>query len=290
MQTTPKRLRQEMERLGHKAHLRSTGNKESLMSGTRSKSRLLAILRSARVRLGVVVLLSVPVSIIPNKHANACAHCCTPYTYLQFCCYGCINADYTSLARAATEYAAVVNDLVQLVQSANSFRQELQNDVTILTTIGSQINKIPEMVTQYAYAQGIQWIQPSWGVSQTVQNFQGLYLFDQSSNNIGQPSANAFMAMKQDLANNAGITMASAAAAGTTAATDMQDLANIAQQITATNNKREDLQVNSRVKEKVVELEQLHSALLAQYIGLRARQVAAPNQTDLSPTITGSGP
>ena len=225
----------------------------------------------------------------PRK-AEACFVCCTPYTYLQFCCYGCLNVDFVSFIGEAQQLVGVVANLAQFVNQANEFRQQLTNDYIILTTIGKQKPNIGSIVTQFAYQQGISWVETGANVTTTAANFQALYMYGETSNNLTQAPAGAYDMMKQDIRVNAATTMAYTGIAGKQLADDLADIKAIAEILPNTTDKREDIQANSRAREKLVALMQTQTTLLAQYVGIRSRNIAFQNQTDLSPAIIPTPP
>ena len=217
------------------------------------------------------------------KEANACAVCCTPYTYLQFCCYGCINMDFQSLAQQVLQKAAVLKNIAELARQGTEMERELVNDYTILTTLGSQIRQVPSQVTAFGYNQGITWVENGVAIPAATRRFQDLYQLGESTNNLAPVPAAAYRKMKADIQGNASVTMAYAGKVIEHSGDDLKDIGRIAGELGGTANKREDVRMNSRAREKLVELQQLHSMLLAQYVALRSRNVAFRNQTDLSP-------
>jgi hypothetical protein len=234
--------------------------------------------------MAILALAISATTVVTARPANACGIiCCTPYTYLQFCCFGCLNFDLNGEVQAGVAVSHDISDLTQLITQANRFRQELENDVTILSTVGKQRPNIKYLMRQFLYNQGIYWQNGSVSVDNQMQNFRDLYMVGESTTNISSVPADAYAMMQQDIEENASDSMGYSSNAMQQTSADMTDITNYASLIDTTTTIGEDIQLNSEIKEKLVELELLHTELMGQYLGIESRTAAAAQQTDLSP-------
>ena len=202
---------------------------------------------------------------------------------MRFCCVYCLNIDVPSFAEHVAATKAVVASLAQFTAQANAARQQITNDLILLKTIGHQTQNIGALVKQTVYNQGIAFLRGQPNIFESQRAHQNLYMLGEAANYLTNISPTHYQDMMEDVRNHSAMTMSMAGTVQTQTQRNLEDIRAIADGIANTTTEREDVQVNSRAREKLVALQQTKNQLLAQWIGQRARVIAARNQSDLSP-------
>lgn len=226
------------------------------------------------------------IAIVP---ASAQCPCCTPYTYLQFCCHGCLVIDFGSIAKDTAQAREIGQDLVQLSVQAKNFAEQLANDYTILMQIGKTPPTVASLIHTFEYSQGLTFLAGN-NVAGTASALATMYNWDQRSTNLGTTPPGQYRAMSDDTIAYSAQAMSYGAHAMQFNTNNRTDLANLGQQVASSSNKRMDLMTNSRIRAKLVDLLQTKTMLMGQYLALISRPIAAANQTDLSPMTKPANP
>ena len=235
--------------------------------------------RLARTLAALAAALALPLA--GASPALAQAQCSTPQTYLQFCCFGCLVWDWRNFAQNNAQSIAAAKNAFALLQKLTLTEQQLSNDAGILERMGSSTPTVAELMHVFQYGQGL-----SFGGSQsaagTIASYEALYDRDQSSASLGAAPAGGFQSMMADMIYSQATSSSYASQALAYGATNQADLKSMAQAVADSTTKRMDIKTNSRIREKVAELEMAGTMLIGQYIALKARPIAYLNQTDLT--------